>query len=520
MRLHRLILSRLNLRPVRLGEIVRRLSGLVRSVKGATRDRKTQPSFWAIAHSAFLAVVISSGLVAHWAVPIYAQDVPNVLKMGTSADYKPFEFHDTSSGQDTIVGFDVDIAKRIAQDLGSPLEIVDMDFNGLIPALQSKRVDFVMAGMTPTPERRKNVDFSQIYYESKNTIIAKQDKNLTTVESLKGKTIGSQLGSTQEEFVKKIPGINSVNRNKVGELIQEIKSNRIDAAVVEDTIVKGYIGVYPDLAFTVVESTEEQGSAIAFLKGSTLVDPFNKVLATMRKDGSLERYAKKWFEDQGKPAGIGFQQIAASIPYILGGIWVTLAFTLVSAVLGFLWAIVLALCKISTIKPLRWLANAYTSIFRGTPLILQIALVYFATPQLIGYDIPAFQAGVIAFALNSGAYVSETLRAGIMAVDKGQQEAAMSLGVPYRLMMGDIILPQALKNILPALANEGINLLKDSALVSTIGAADLLRRANIVGAEKYLYFEPLIIAGVVYYVLIMLLTAGTSLLERRLQRSA
>ena len=483
---------------------------------------------WKLAVFTCLLLVMTTNLIAQFSVPTIAQDIPKVLKMGTSADYKPFEFHDTSGGDDKIVGFDVDIARRLSEDLGFKLEIVDMDFNGLIPALQSQRVNFVMAGMTPTPERKRNIDFSQIYYEARNTIIAKQGKNLTTIASLYGKTVGAQLGSTQEEAVKtmnqeaakqKKPAINLVTRNRVSELIQEIKANRIDAAIVEDTVAQGYIGVYPDLQFSVIENNEG-GYAIAFPQGSNLVAPFNKVLATMKKDGTLERLAKKWFEDQGKPAGIGFQQILPSIPFILGGIWVTLAFTVVSAILGFIWAVVLALMKISEFKPFRWLANAYTSVFRGTPLILQIALVYFATPQLIGYDIPAFQAGVIAFALNSGAYVSETLRAGILAVDKGQREAALSLGVPYQLMMKDIILPQALKNILPALANEGINLLKDSALVSTIGAADLLRRATVVGAEKYLYFEPLLIAAIVYYVMVMLLTLGTSVLEKRLQRSA
>lgn len=457
-----------------------------------------------------------------------AQDIPQQLKMGTSADYKPFEFHDTSSGQDEIVGYDIDVAKGIAQALGFDLQIVDMDFNGLIPALQSKRIDFAMSGMSVTPERQQNVDFSDIYYVSRNTIVAKKENNLTSIESLYGKTVGAQLGSTQESALKDIneagqkaqnASIDVVTRNKVPELIQEIKTNRIAAAIIEDSIAKGYVNVYPDLAFTTIEG-DDDGYAIAFPKGSPLVPAFNKTLAAMQQDGSLERLAKKWFEDQGKAPGVGFQQIIPSIPFILGGIWVTLAFTLVSALIGFLWAIVLALAKISTILPLRWLANAYTSIFRGTPLILQIALVYFATPQLIGYDIPAFQAGVIAFALNSGAYVSETLRAGILAVDRGQVEAAMSLGVPYPTMMKDIILPQALKNILPALANECINLLKDSALVSTIGAADLLRRATVVGAEKYLYFEPLIVAGIIYYLLVMILTAGTSILEKRLQRSA
>lgn len=216
---------------------------------------------------------------------------------------------------------------------------------------------------------------------------------------------------------------------------------------------------------------------------------------------------------------LDFSQIIPSLPFILKGILVTLRFTLLSALFGFALGTVLSLLKISSIKPLKWFADFYTSIFRGTPLILQLALIYFATPQLIGYKISPIEAGVLTFSLNSAAYSSETIRAGIMAVDKGQREAAMSLGVPYKLMMRDIILPQAFKNILPALVNESIALLKDSALVSTIGALDLMRRGMVVAAEKYLYFEPLIVIGIVYYIMVMGLTQAAQVLERRLRRS-
>ncbi|MGK7924520.1 MAG: amino acid ABC transporter permease [Spirulina sp.] len=217
---------------------------------------------------------------------------------------------------------------------------------------------------------------------------------------------------------------------------------------------------------------------------------------------------------------LDFGRIVPSIPFILTGIFVTLKFTLLSAIFGFLWGTILSLCKISSIKPLYWFAQAYTSIFRGTPLLVQLSLIYFATPQLTGYDISGFEAGVITFSLNSGAYVSEVIRAGILAIDKGQTEAAMSLGVTYRPMMLDIILPQAIKNILPALVNESIALLKDSALVSTIGAQDLLRRAQIVGAEKYVYFEPLLLVAVIYYLMVMVLTVSSTILESRLRRSS
>jgi arginine/lysine/histidine transport system permease protein len=216
---------------------------------------------------------------------------------------------------------------------------------------------------------------------------------------------------------------------------------------------------------------------------------------------------------------LNFEAIAPNIPFILKGIWVTLSFTLVSAFFGFTLATILSLFKISTFKPLKWFADFYTSIFRGTPLILQLAIIYFSSPQIIGYAIPPFQAGVITFSLNSAAYASETIRGGIMAVDKGQREAAMTLGVGYPTMMKDIILPQAFKNILPALVNESIALLKDSSLVSTVGALDLMRRGQVVAAEKFLYFEPLIIVGITYYVMVMGFTFLAQRLERRMRKS-
>ncbi len=499
--------------------ILAQLIGLRPRNHSATSISRTVRRFWAIALSVLCIILFNAGVVAQFAAPVPAQDIPKVLTMGTSADYKPFEFHDTSGGKDEIVGYDIDVARRIANDLGFELKIQDMDFNGLIPALQSQRVDFVMAGMTPTPERRKSIDFSDIYYSAQNTIIAPQNSNLTTIESLKGKTVGAQLGTLQQEVAEKIPGAKVTTRNRVPDLVQELNAGRIDAAIVEDTIAKPYTNVYADLKFTVVPN-KEGGYAIAFPKGSKLVPEFNRVIATMKQDGTLDTFAKKWFEDQGKPAETGFQRIIPRIPFILNGIVVTLGFTLTSLIIGLILAILLAILKISSIRPLRWFATAYTSIFRGVPLIVTLTLIYFATPQLTGYKIEAFQAGVITFALNSAAYVSETLRAGIMAVDKGQREAAISLGVPYSMMMQDVILPQAFKNILPALVNEFINLLKDSALVSTIGAADLLRRATIVGAETYLYFEPLIIVAITYYIMVMGLTVAASVLERRLQASA
>ncbi|WKA53808.1 amino acid ABC transporter permease [Planococcus shixiaomingii] len=216
---------------------------------------------------------------------------------------------------------------------------------------------------------------------------------------------------------------------------------------------------------------------------------------------------------------LDFAQMVPYIPFMLQGIWVTLKFVFFAIILGAILGTLLALCKISHIKILRWLADAYTSVFRGTPLILQLMIIYYAIPQLTGYDIDAFLAAILAFGLNSSAYISEIIRAGIQAVDKGQMEAAHALGIPYRQMMKDIILPQALKNILPALMNEFITLTKESAIVSTIGYLDLMRRAQVVGADLFRNFEPLLFVGVIYWCLVMGLTVIGRKFERRLKKS-
>ncbi|MFD1862172.1 amino acid ABC transporter permease [Planococcus sp. FY231025] len=216
---------------------------------------------------------------------------------------------------------------------------------------------------------------------------------------------------------------------------------------------------------------------------------------------------------------LDFSQMVPYIPFMLEGIWVTLKFVFFAIILGSILGTILALFKIGSIRPLRWFADAYTSIFRGTPLILQLMIIYYSIPQLTGYDISPFLSAILAFGLNSSAYISEIIRAGIQAVDKGQMEAAQALGVPYRAMMTDIILPQALKNILPALMNEFITLTKESAIVSTIGYLDLMRRAQVVGSDLFRNFEPLLFVGLIYWCLVMGLTVLGRMFERRLKQS-
>lgn len=214
-----------------------------------------------------------------------------------------------------------------------------------------------------------------------------------------------------------------------------------------------------------------------------------------------------------------YNDLVAFLPhlyFILKGVTVTLKYSVISVCFGLIIGTILAFLKVIDLKILRLAAHAYTSIFRGTPLLIQLTIIYFGLPGLIGLKLSVFSAGVIAFSLNSGAYVSEIIRAGIESVDKGQVEAAKALGISPILRMKDIILPQAFRSILPALVNELINLVKESCLISVIGEMDLMRRAQVVSAETYTFFTPMLTAAAAYYLMVLIISSFALLLEKRL----
>jgi polar amino acid transport system permease protein len=201
-----------------------------------------------------------------------------------------------------------------------------------------------------------------------------------------------------------------------------------------------------------------------------------------------------------------------SLIYITKGMIVTLEYTIIALVGGSLLGTLLALLRYNNVGNFAILL--YISFIRGTPLLVQLALIYFVLPSMIGSSISVFTAGAIAFSINSSAYIAEIVRSGLNNVDRGQFEASIALGIPKFLMWRDIIFPQALKSVLPALINEAVSLTKETALISTLGGEDIMRRAQMVGAEHYTYLEPLCIAAGCYY----LLTLSIEQLGRKLEK--
>jgi ABC-type amino acid transport substrate-binding protein len=218
------------------------------------------------------------------------------LVIGTSADYPPYEFHQDVNGKDEIVGFDIEIAKQFAKDLGVELEIKDMAFDGLLVALQSDKVDMVFAGMTPTDERKQNVDFSDIYYTATHRFILRSgdETSITKMEDLKGKKIGVQKGSIQEGIAKDNFNADDIKSlDKVTDLVLDLKNNKVDAVLAELPVAQ--INVQKNQGIAIADKLEvkdpDGGCAIAMKKGSSdLQAEVNKTLKTLKDEKKIDQF--------------------------------------------------------------------------------------------------------------------------------------------------------------------------------------------------------------------------------------
>lgn len=195
------------------------------------------------------------------------------------------------------------------------------------------------------------------------------------------------------------------------------------------------------------------------------------------------------------------------------GIKITILISLIGVALGSILGAFVALMKLSKIKIISWIASIYIEILRGTPMLVQVFIVFFGITAALGLDISALVCGTIALVINSSAYIAEIIRAGINAVDKGQMEAARSLGLNYRQTIKSVIMPQAIKNILPALGNEFVTLIKESSIVSTIGVGEIMFNAQVVQGISFDPFTPLIVAAALYFVLTFVLTRIMNMIE-------
>jgi lysine-arginine-ornithine-binding protein len=445
------------------------------------------------------------------------------LKIGTDATYPPFE---SAEGGD-FTGFDIDLAKAIARELGVRATFINASFDGIFPALQNGTFDAVMSSVTITPERSASMLFSDPYYDSGQLIAVNENtQGISSPDDLKGKRVGVQINTTAQFELEKKEGVQVAKYNTIDLAMLDLRNRRIDAVVGDAPVLKYMIFQSFRELRTVGRRFTDEKFGIAMAQGSEdLQAAVNAALKKIKETGEYNQIHEKWFGEaaeqaqaaaaQGrKPKLFDLDIIRNTFSFFLTGAWLTAKLAGLSLLLGLPIGLLLALARVQSSRLLKAPAAVYIEVVRGTPLLVQILFIYFVLPYF-GIYLRAFTSGIIALTLNCAAYISEIFRAGILSIDVGQMEAARSLGMSHAQAMRRIILPQTFRRVVPPLTNEGIALLKDSSLVSVIGLTELARTGQELASR---YAAPLTIWPVVaifYLLLTFPLTRIAEYLERR-----
>ncbi|MBQ7402558.1 MAG: ABC transporter permease subunit [Lentisphaeria bacterium] len=456
------------------------------------------------------------------------------LVMVTNATFPPYEY--VSGG--AIDGIDPEIVRQIANRLGYELEIQDMAFDSVIAAVQSGKAHIAASGITVTEDRKKQVAFTDPYVIAAQVIIVPKNSPIKGIADLKGKRIGVQHGTTGDSFVT--DKIQEPERYKEGPVaVAALVSGKLDVVVIDGEPAQAYIAQNPSLMILPEPlTTEEYAFAIA-KHNQNLLREFNEELKKMKESGELEsiilHYKKLNSENISEEDFVTetvFGKIKASFyvnfikdnryKYLLEGFWITLQITFFSVLMGIIIGFGVAVVRSTAdqtgkLQLLDWICRIYLTVIRGTPVVVQLLIIYFVIFGSVNVD--KILVAVIAFGINSGAYVAEIIRGGIMSIDKGQMEAGRSLGLSYWQSMREIILPQAFKNVLPALGNEFIVLLKETSVAGYIALQDLTKGGDIIRSQTYDAFFPLIAVALIYLVVVMFLSWLLGRLEKRLKRN-
>ena len=456
------------------------------------------------------------------------------LVMVTNAAFPPFEYVDGKH----IDGIDPAIVREIAENLGYQLEIQDMSFESLIAAVQSGKADIAAAGITVTEERKKQILFTIPYVVAKQVIIVKKDSPIRSSADLKGKRIGVQHGTTGDLFVTQ--NIQEPERYSNGPLaVAALSVGKLDAAVVDSEPAEVFVSQRPDLKILPEPLTSEEYAFAIGKYNPELHSQFNSELTRLKQSGRLKEIIDHYREQHSKNVGKEKSPQKSGLAdwlqesfhinfikdhrymYLWRGFLVTMYVTFFAVIMGIAIGFTVAVIRSASdqtgsLKLLNMLCKIYLTVIRGTPVVVQLLIIYFVIFGAVNVD--KVLVAVIAFGINSGAYVAEIIRGGIMAIDKGQMEAGRSLGLSYFQSMRFIILPQAFKNVLPALGNEFIVLLKETSVSGFIALQDLTKGGDIIRSQTYDAFLPLIAVALIYLAVVMLLSYLLNGLEKRLKK--
>ncbi len=474
------------------------------------------------------------------------------LRIGMEAAYAPFNWtqDDDSNGAVKIDGtnqyangYDVQVAKKIAKELGKKPLIVKTSWNGLIPALTSGKIDMIIAGMSPTEERKKEIAFSNSYYTSEPVVLVQKNgayAQAKTLDDFKGAKITSQQGVYLYNLISQLKG--AKQETAMGDFAQMRQA-------LESGVIDGYISERPE-ALT-AEAANSSFKMIQFKKGFEVGKEDASIAIGMQKDDKRmakvnEAISKISSQDQVKlmdemikkqpvektPAKEkqNFLKEVTKIwqenwPQFLRGAGLTLLISITGTITGLLIGLLIGVFRTAPTsknkslailqKLFGWFLNVYIEIFRGTPMIVQSMVIYYGSAQAFGISIDRTIAAIFIVSINTGAYMSEIVRGGIFAVDKGQFEAATALGMTHGQTMRKIVLPQVIRNILPATGNEFVINIKDTSVLNVISVVELYFSGNTIATQTYKYFQTFTIIAVIYFVLTFTVTRILRYVEHR-----
>ena len=473
---------------------------------------------------ALLGLVLAIGLTV---IPAFSQTPPNPFRVATEATFPPFEFQ--QGGQ--LTGFDIDLMRAIGKEADLNIDFRNLPFDGIIPALQARTVEAAISGMTITAERAQAISFSRPYFRAGLAIAVREDnKTIKNFEDLKGKRIAVQIGTTGALEATKIPRAVVSQFDSAALALQELINGRVEA-VVNDKPVTLYAIKQAGLRGVKVvgELLTEEFYGIALPKNSPYLQLINDALGRVIESGQYDVIFRQWFGEKPPelplvaPALKNLQESRFNwgelfYNLIVKGVPWTILLTVLSFLFGLIGGTLVAIALISPYKWLKIICRIYVDFFRGTPMLVQLFLIYFGLPGLfreigLNIDLDRLPAALFALSLNVAAYLAEIMRGGIQSIDNGQWEACSSLGMSPMQTMREVIFPQAFRRMLPPLGNEFITLIKDTSLAAVIGFEELFRQGQLMVATTYKAFEIYIAVAVVYLVL----TTLSSVVFKRLE---
>lgn len=448
-----------------------------------------------------------------------------VLRVGTEGVYAPFSYHDPETGQ--LTGYDVDVARAVAEKLGVNVEFVETPWDSIFAALEANRFDVVANQVTITPERQQLYDLSDPYAIGEGVIVTRaDDDSITSLDDLRGRTAAQSTTSNWAQ-VARDAGARVEAVEGLTQAMALLSQGRVDVVVNDSLSIYAYLAETNDTAVKIAATTGERSEqGFAARKDSGMLPELNRAIEELKADGTLGEISQKYLRanasgGQDAPP----TQPRSTMQLVLDNLWplakaaltMTIPLTIISFIVGLVIALAVALARLSPNVVLTNLARFYISIIRGTPLLVQLFIVFFALPEF-GVRIDPFPAAVIAFSLNVGGYAAEIIRSAIQSIPKGQWEAAETIGLNYVGSLRRIILPQASRVAVPPLSNTLISLVKDTSLASTILVTELLRQAQIIAAPTFEFFALYGTAAVYYWVICLVLSFSQGRIERRLER--